>query len=206
MTAPATPPPAPVGSLAVATAVALSAAVVLLVVAVLPAEYGIDPTGLGDRMGLTAMAQTEEGVLLTPLAEDAGSTDSPLVESRNVYNEHAVSFTLLPGEWIEYKFALAQGGTFLYEWSSDIPLLYDMHTEPVGSGASESESFAQGESAGEHGSYRAPYSGFHGWYWQNVSDDNVELTLSAAGFFNQSREYREDGSVTDHDLRPGATP
>jgi hypothetical protein len=204
VTGPAAPPPAPTGRLVVATAVALAAAAVLLVVAVLPYEYGIDPTGIGDRLGLTAPA--EQGVILTPLAEDAGATDGPLVESPRAWNEHAVSFTLLPGEWIEYKFALAPGGTFLYEWAADVPVIFDMHTEPVGSAASESESFAQGESAGGRGSYRAPYSGFHGWYWQNVSDDDVELTLSAAGFFTQSREYREDGSVTDHDLRPDAAP
>jgi len=39
-----------------ATAAAAIAASVILVAAVLPAEYGIDPTGLGGRLGLLALA------------------------------------------------------------------------------------------------------------------------------------------------------
>lgn len=41
-----------------ATAIAVALAAVLLVTTVLPAEFGIDPTGLGARLGLDALAQT----------------------------------------------------------------------------------------------------------------------------------------------------
>ena len=41
--------------LAVSVGVALIVAAIVLVVAVLPAEYGIDPTGLGRAMGLTEL-------------------------------------------------------------------------------------------------------------------------------------------------------
>jgi len=44
-----------VASLLKATAVALGVAALLLVVAVLPAEYGIDPTGFGTRFGFAAL-------------------------------------------------------------------------------------------------------------------------------------------------------
>ena len=195
------PPPAPFRGLVVATIVALAAAAVLLVTAVLPAEYGIDPTGIGDALGLTAMAETVEGVLLTPLAEGAGEADSPLVSTPRAYNQDTVTFTLGPERWVEYKYALGQGGTFLYTWTATGPVTFDFHTEPVGSAASESESFAQGSSMGEMGSYRAPYSGFHGWYWQNQGNAEVEIMLTTEGFYNQSREYREDGSIEDYDLR-----
>ena len=39
---------------------ALVLAIVILVLAVLPAEYGIDPTGVGKSLGLTALAPSEE--------------------------------------------------------------------------------------------------------------------------------------------------
>ena len=48
------------------TVIAMGAAVVLLVVAILPAEYGIDPTGVGRLLGLTEM-----GEIKTQLAEEA---------------------------------------------------------------------------------------------------------------------------------------
>ena len=41
------------------TLLALAAATVLLLTTVLPAEYGLDPTGLGKKMGLTALHQSD---------------------------------------------------------------------------------------------------------------------------------------------------
>jgi len=203
---PSTPPPAATGRLVIATAVALVAATILLVVAVLPAEYGIDPTGLGERMGLTAMATPGAVVELTSMSDTANTTESPLLDSPRAWNENAVAYTLPPGGWVEYKFALGQGATFLYRWESTGPVTFDFHTEPVGTGADGSESFSQGTASGENGSYRAPYSGYHGWYWLNEGNAPVEITLSAVGYFTQAREYHEDGSFVDFDLRPGSAP
>lgn len=50
------------------TAIAIVAAGVILVTAVLPAEYGIDPTGAGRLLGLTEM-----GEIKTQLAEEAAA-------------------------------------------------------------------------------------------------------------------------------------
>jgi hypothetical protein len=47
----------PAASLAKATGVALLVAAVVLVTAVLPAEYGIDPIGAGRAMGITSLVQ-----------------------------------------------------------------------------------------------------------------------------------------------------
>ena len=44
-----------------ATGVALAVALVLLFVAILPAEYGIDPLGAGKALGLTGLAASGEG-------------------------------------------------------------------------------------------------------------------------------------------------
>jgi hypothetical protein len=193
------------GRLGIATVGALGAAIVLLITAVLPAEYGIDPLGIGRVLGLTAMADANAVVELTSMSETANTTESPLTDSARAYNRDTITFTLGPERWIEYKFALGQGATFLYQWDATGPLTFDFHTDPVGTAASESESFAQNSSASENGSYRAPYSGYHGWYWMNEGNTDVEVTLTAVGFFTQSREFHEDGSTVDHDLRPGAT-
>ncbi len=68
-------------SLIKATAVALVVAVAVLIVAVLPAEYGVDPTGLGSRLGLVAMSSAAEvqAALVAPersiTAEASSRTD-----------------------------------------------------------------------------------------------------------------------------------
>ena len=54
------------GSLRRVSLIALSVAVVLTVTVVLPAEYGVDVTGIGSRIGLTQM-----GRLKVQLAEEA---------------------------------------------------------------------------------------------------------------------------------------
>jgi hypothetical protein len=48
------------------TLIALTAAIVILVTAVLPGEYGIDPTGIGRLLGLAEM-----GEIKVQLAEEA---------------------------------------------------------------------------------------------------------------------------------------
>ena len=53
------------------TAVALAVAAVLLVTVVLPAEYGIDPTGIGRPLGLTRMGEIKVALALEAEADAA---------------------------------------------------------------------------------------------------------------------------------------
>ena len=61
-----TPAPPSRRRILTATAVAFVTAVVVLVTAVLPAEYGIDPLGTGKMLGLTALAGTADDETLSP--------------------------------------------------------------------------------------------------------------------------------------------
>ena len=54
------------------TLLAIAVAAVLLVTTVLPAEYGIDPTGIGRALGLTQM-----GEIKTQLAQEAAADTAP---------------------------------------------------------------------------------------------------------------------------------
>lgn len=58
-----------------ATAIAIAVAGVLLVTTVMPAEYGIDPTGVGARLGLTTLAAIDaddgDAVAAPPLRSNA---------------------------------------------------------------------------------------------------------------------------------------
>ncbi len=37
-------------------------------------------------------------------------------------------------------------------------------------------------STGEHGSFVAPFTGNHGWYWKNLSTEPATITLEASGY------------------------
>ena len=61
------------GQIAIATVIALIVAAVLLVVAVLPAEYGIDPLKTGKALGLMDLAQASEKPQAVASASDKES-------------------------------------------------------------------------------------------------------------------------------------
>jgi hypothetical protein len=56
-----------------ATIIALIVAAVVLVVAVLPAEYGIDPLGTGKALGLMDLAKAEVKPQPIPSGPDSGT-------------------------------------------------------------------------------------------------------------------------------------
>jgi hypothetical protein len=93
---------------------------------------------------------------------------------------------------IEFKYALAKGAPVMYSWKATAPIDFDFHTEPAGRPPDASETFERGEASEKGGYYTAPYDGLHGWYWENLNDTDVTITLEAAGFFSEGRLFLPD--------------
>jgi len=78
MTRPHSPMPGELptlGQLNRATLIAFGAAAVILVTTVLPAEYGVDPTGVGGALGLTPMGEMKQAEHdAAPVASSAQAT------------------------------------------------------------------------------------------------------------------------------------
>lgn len=210
------PPPVPPSrkKLAIGLAAALGVAAVALVVFVLPAEYGIDPTGAGAALGLTELAQKgEENIYLKrgqartdtlfPLDAAAKPDEATL---RQTLAAHDVAwpagarvrtdrfeFELLPYEGIELKYDLAQGAPMIFAWKASAPIHLDMHSHPFAGGTDLTESFVIDQLPGQTGVYVAPFTGIHGWYWQNRTLNNVTLTLDTLGAFTASRTFDAAG-------------
>ena len=185
------PPPAAAPSgraLLKAALVAAAAAAVILVVAVLPAEYGIDPTGAGRLLGLNRLFAAGEGIGPAVDAAAGGpvfaSTDPPRRDARELIVPSLGS--------LEFKYHLAQGASMVYSWDATAPIDFDFHTEREGQPASASETFERGEAAAKAGTYVAPYAGLHGWYWENLTDRDVVVTLNATGFFTKATLFLPD--------------
>ena len=45
------------------------------------------------------------------------------------------------------------------------------------------------------GTLTAPFSGIHGWYWENTGDQPITVTLTSAGYYNLSHEFRANQPV-----------
>jgi hypothetical protein len=164
----------------IATAGALVAAAIILVTAVLPAEYNIDPLGTGRLLGLSDLA--------------GAATSGAIKRQDAAYKTNTASFVLGPYEFVEFKYRLEQGATMVYSWTATGPVIYDFHSEPEGAPAGYAESFDKAQSPAAHGSYTAPFSGIHGWFWENPNSKLVTITLTTAGFYSSAQEFRDNDS------------
>ncbi|MFT6256305.1 hypothetical protein EGC86_12995 [Shewanella frigidimarina] len=152
---------------------ALSAIVVagiVLVTLILPAEYNIDPTGIGQKIGVTVLAQAAEPEVQQSVPAE-GSNEFQTIE------------VMVPaGRGIEYKFDMQQFEKMTYEWITDGTALFvDLHGEPKGDTSGYYESYVIATSADMKGSFTAPFAGSHGWYWKNKSNQPVAVQLLVKG-------------------------
>ena len=176
---------------ALAGGAALLAAGLVLVGAVLPAEYGVDPLGIGARLGLTAIGDVEKKIAAFEAGRAAGAGGVPIVVPQDrPFQRDTATFTLGPHESVEYKYRLAKGQALLYSWNATAVVNYELHAEPDGAPAGYAETYEKRNGvATASGTLTAPFPGIHGWYWENASDVAIAVTLSAAGFFIVSHEF-----------------
>jgi hypothetical protein len=184
--------------IALAFGAALLAAGLILVVAVLPAEYGVDPLGIGRKLGLTAMSDVQKGLEAFQATKTATAGGAPTVAPRErPYQNETVEFKLAPGEFIEYKYRLDKGASLLYSWKATAAVNYELHAEPDGAPQGYAESFEKKNAvSAASGTLTAPFPGIHGWYWENPGSTEVTVTLSAAGFYNMSHVFKKDQPPT----------
>ena len=118
-------------------------------------------------------------------------TPGALVAQTVGYKQDAVEFTLAPKEGMEYKYRLEKGAGMLYSWTATGPVHYEMHSVPDGAPKDFAETFdKQDDRNGAHATYTAPFTGIHGWYWQNRTPEPVTIKLTTAGFYTESQEFR----------------
>ena len=181
------------------TVIAAVSAAVTLVTVILPAEYGIDPTGAGRMLGLAEMGEIKQ-----ELADEAerdraihGDQSSRLIEDvlrLFIGTAHAqdawrdtVTFTLPPGEATEVKLDMEEGDTAEYAWTADGGRInFDLHAH--GNGQSVDYEKGRGKTSGD-GSFEASFAGEHGWFWRNRDKADVTITLQLKGAYralNQS--------------------
>ncbi|MBI3210592.1 MAG: hypothetical protein HYZ37_17035 [Candidatus Solibacter usitatus] len=193
--------------MALTTAGALAAALVIVFALVLPAEYGRDPLGTGRLLGIAALSAPPVQAVETP--RDATlykpSQLGPIGYHAGAYKVDSAQFTLGPYEYVEYKYRLEQGAAMLYSWSASAPVKHDFHGEPDGKPAGTAESFDKNDRRDGHGTFTAPFSGIHGWYWENTGGESVTVAISSAGYYSDAIEIGMNHARRRHVLTPLAT-
>jgi hypothetical protein len=169
-----------------ATFIALAVALVILFAAVLPAEYGIDPLRTGALLHLTGISQSNSGGRATP-ANAGIYTLQP-----STYKVDSEEIGLHPGEGFEIKYHMRKGATMLFAWKADGLLQFELHGEPdVKPKPDYFESYLLDKTGKResYGSFTAPTTGVHGWFWQNKTKEDVRMHLTVTGFFDAARMY-----------------
>ena len=102
--------------------------------------------------------------------------------------------SLEPGEEVEFKINMEKGEPLLFSWSiPDGDIYYDFHGEPMEGDWPEGfyARYGEGEAGGQDGSFVAPFTGRHGWYWLNYNEEAVTIRLTFKGYYDSYGEiYR----------------
>jgi hypothetical protein len=183
--------------LGVAAGGALLAAGLILVMFVLPAEFAVDPLGIGARTGLLELGQVGQQVTALTASATGGATQAAIIVPQDrPLTQETVAFKVAPHEGMEYKYRLDKGEALLFSWKATAPVNYEAHAEPDGAPRGYAQSYEKGEGRAEaSGTLTAPFSGIHGWFWENRSDTEVTVTLTTAGYYNLSHEFRTGAPV-----------
>ena len=188
-----TPPPNVLPSsrtLLRSTLIALAVAIALLVTTVLPAEFGVDPTGVGRVLGLTEMGKIKLALAREAEAEDRALREEEAAEAASggadSVRAHETELSLAPNEGKEIKLVMAKGAMATYRWSVTGGVVnYDLHGDSTNAPKSyHNYAKATGVSA-DSGSLTAAFDGSHGWFWRNRSPTTVTVTLRTRGAYTE---------------------
>lgn len=185
--------------LAKVSALAFAAAVVILVLFVLPAERGIDLTGLGKRMGLTQMARGEDAADDTPKAKPPSAAAAyavPVQTKESIvkttpFRSDEKEITIAPHEGLEIKAHMKTGDHFIYSWTASAPVKADMHGEKKGDTSGDFTQYWKEKGLIEdRGALTAPFEGTHGWYFRNQGETPLTVKVKTWGFYEDLFEPR----------------
>ncbi len=179
---------------------------IVLITAVLPAEYNIDPLGTGELFGFSKLysqpIEEEDNLQTVQLnfkklsIEEIGSgpdvpkptevDNPPPDEQYRAREDNKIEVLVKAGKGIEYKFKMLKYGKTKYEWSTtDGSILYsDMHGEIIVDNPPKEEffeSYTEAYSNNMVGTLTAPFEGKHGWYFRNKNKEDVTVTIKLKG-------------------------
>lgn len=195
------------------TLIALVVAGLLLVTVVLPAEYAVDPTGVGRVLGLTEMGEIKmqlareaaaDGGAAAPssampsaTAPTAGPTASPASATDSTLPAPAtrsdtIRITLQPNQGREIKLAMQKDARVRFAWSTDRGVVnFDTHADRTAPPAIKYHGYEKGQGvATDEGVLVAAFDGMHGWFWRNRSGAPLTVTLRTTGAYSDWKEVK----------------
>jgi hypothetical protein len=197
------------------TIIAAITAGVLLLTVVMPAEYGIDHTGVGEIIGLKRMGEIrisldeEEKADTAKIVEAAQAVvevkevkkvvevvKTEAVEAQTVIapnnkadQNHEMTFTLAPDEAAEVKVTMTKGAKVSYIWQTDGGKSnFDVHGDSKKLKINY-HPYYKGTDSKREGTLEAAFDGGHGWFWRNRTKNSLTITIKTAGEYTDIKRY-----------------
>ena len=179
-------------TLAMITGGGLLAGALIVLGAIMPAEFNTDPLGIGKLSGIARLWAPDEKTWKPGAGtEPAHSSATPIVRT-------TLDIPLGAADWpeaaLEYKFAMKPGQTLIYKWEAlnadgspvTVPVEFDFHGHTLAADGEEMTvaNYRKDRATSDTGAITAPFDGIHGWYFKNHAPDPITIRLVAEGFYS----------------------
>lgn len=180
------------------TILAAVTAGVLLVTVVMPAEYGIDPTGVGNAIGLKRMGEIKTSLAAeaeadAALALEAAPVSEPVPDSQTLppgaIKSDETSITLAPDASTEIKLVMVKGAKVQYSWETNGGKAnFDVHGDSKELKVNY-HGYYKGSEQKSEGTLEAAFNGNHGWFWRNRTAEPMTITLKTNGEYTELKRF-----------------
>jgi hypothetical protein len=170
------------------TVLAICVAAIILVTTVLPAEYGIDPSGVGQILGLKKMGEIKVDLAEKAISDKSGQvnpeSDIEYNQSNYISQMGEIKISFNPNEGRELKVTMLKDDKINYSWRTDGGEIYfAAHTD-----SGQPHDYAEGTKSSDKGTLIAFCDGRHGWWFKNRTSKAITLTLNIDGNYSDFRE------------------
>lgn len=172
----------------------------VFLIAILPAEYGKDPLGTEKLFGFSKLYKKEsvnrldfkkielKNIGSKPSIVKPSEANNPPPEKQLDIIQDSIIVKIPAKKGVEYKFKMLKYGSVKYEWYSQNKeiVFLDFHGEVERKVPSKNvfyESYTVAYSNNMGGTFTAPFTGKHGWYFKNLSDQEITIIIKLQGQF-----------------------
>lgn len=120
---------------------------------------------------------------------DVPLRDNTFYESQAPYTTGSYDIPISAQEALEFSLNIVEGDSIVYQWnvemidSSELETEFHGHTERIDDKPGTVMFYKIHQDKIGKGSLVAPFSGLHGWYFNNKSDEDIVIHLSVSGFY-----------------------
>ncbi len=182
--------------------VSITTTILILLLVFLPAKYGIDPTGLGAKIGInglvgqsgidkSANSNNKTGTEAQDTAEikensEAQSNITVPEQTNTLSDTHQEIFnlTIPPKQNLTFKFAMERDYELDYHWATDSKLLRcELRGKKQEAKDNKFKVFGKLKESKAKGFFIAPFNGEFSLFWENNTDQEVKVRLNLKGAY-----------------------